>query len=199
MLDLWYQVQKRECHEVPYENSKTSTGAKKYTITEELTKKSEVSVILIEADLLNEIQTVNIPQILTIEAPMTQTNGLIVTSENDPDIGPIIQLNTALENGSHLLNLEVGNTNKAAKIHTDEQDEPNATENFDSDDLKKNAEIEKFIDNLLKAINEDQAPNIAEEKERIITQYYQDDEIVDLEMDDWLIVDDWGKTPAIKM
>ena len=37
-----------------------------------------------------------------------------------------------------------------------------------------------------------------DEKNKIITQYYQDDEIVDLEIDDWLIVDQWGKTPALE-
>ena len=163
--------------------------AKKYTIAEESMEKSEVQVVLIEADLLNEIQTVNTPQISTMEAPMTQTNELIVTFENDPDIGPIIQLNTALENGSNLLNLEVGNTNRTTDVHTDEQDEQNATVNLESDDPTKNAEIDKVIDNLLKAINKDKAPNISEEKERIITQYHKDDEIVDLEIDDWLIVD----------
>ena len=99
-----------------------------------------------------------------------------------------------MENGSNLFNLDFGNTNKAAKICTDEQDEQNVTGNLDSDDPKKNAEIEK----VLKAINEDQAPNIAEEKERIITQYHQDDEIVDLEIDDWFIVDHWGKPQAIE-
>ena len=62
--------------------------AKKYTITEELIEKTEVQVILIEADLLNEIQIVNTPQILTTETPNEQTNKLIVTSEMNPDIGP---------------------------------------------------------------------------------------------------------------
>ena len=28
-----------------------------------------------------------------------------------------------------------------------------------------------------------------DEKNKIITQYYQDDEIVDIEIDDWLIMD----------
>ena len=37
-----------------------------------------------------------------------------------------------------------------------------------------------------------------DEKNKIITQYYQDDEIVDLEIDDWLIMDQWGETPAIE-
>ena len=37
-----------------------------------------------------------------------------------------------------------------------------------------------------------------DEKNKIITQCYQDDEIVDLEIDDWLIMDQWGETPAIE-
>ena len=37
-----------------------------------------------------------------------------------------------------------------------------------------------------------------DEKNKIITQYYQDDERVDLEIDDWLIMDQWGETPAIE-
>ena len=68
--------------------------AEKYLITEESVEKTEVQVILIEADLLNEIQIENIPQILTTEAPTEHTNKLIVTSEMNPDIGPIIRLNT---------------------------------------------------------------------------------------------------------
>ena len=44
--------------------------------------------------MLNEIQTKNTPQILTTEAPTEHTNKLIVTFEMNPDIGPIIQLNT---------------------------------------------------------------------------------------------------------
>ena len=172
--------------------------AKKYTITEESTEKTEVQVILIEADLLNEIQTVNTPQILTTEGLNEQTNKLIVTSEMHPDIGPIIQLNIVLENGQNQPNIEVRITNKTAKIYTDEQNEEKATENLDSDDPKKNAEIEDVVENLLKAINEDQAPNIEDKKEKIITQYHKDDEIVDLEIDDWLIVDHWRKTPALE-
>ena len=89
------------------------------------------------------------------------------------------------------------NTNKTTES-TDEQNEEKATENLDSDDLKNNAEIENVVKNLLKATNEDQAPNMEDKKEKIITQYHQDDEIVDLKIDDWLIVDHWGKTPALE-
>ena len=37
-----------------------------------------------------------------------------------------------------------------------------------------------------------------DEKNKIITQYYQEDKIVDLEIDDWLIMDQWGETPAVE-
>ena len=37
-----------------------------------------------------------------------------------------------------------------------------------------------------------------DEKNKTITQYCQDDNIVDLEIDDWLIMDQWGETPAIE-
>ena len=43
--------------------------AKKSRITEESIEKTEVQVILIEADLLNEIRIENTPQILTTVAP----------------------------------------------------------------------------------------------------------------------------------
>ena len=141
--------------------------AKKFTISEESTENTEVQVILIEADLLNE----------TTEALTEQTNKLIATSEMNPDIGLIIQLNT-------LKDIPYQPTES-----TGEQKEEETTE---SDDPKKNAEIENVVENLLRAINEDQAQNMEDEKNKIITQYHQDDEIVDLEIDDWLIMDQWG-------
>ena len=94
---------------------KDQLEAKKYTITEESNEKTEVQVVLIEADLLNEIQIVNTPQILTTEAPNEQTNKLIVTSEMNPDIGPIIWLNTALEDGLNPPNIVAMNINKTTE------------------------------------------------------------------------------------
>ena len=87
--------------------------------------------------------------------PNEQTNRLIVTSEMNPDIGPIIQLNTVLEKGPNPPNIEAIDTNKTAKGCTNEQNEEKVTENLDLDDPKKNTEIENVIENLLKAINED--------------------------------------------
>ena len=68
----------------------------------------------------------------------------------------------------------------------------------DPDDAKNNAEIQNVVKNLLRAIKADQDQNMEDEKNKIITQYYQDDEIVDLQIDDWLIMDQWGETPAIE-
>ena len=152
--------------------------AKKYSITDE-SKKTQVQVILIEADLLNEIQTENILHIPTIEAMTEQTNELIVTSEMTPDIGSIIRLKTVADQIN-------------ATECTDEQEVKTA----DPNEAKN--EIEDVVKHLLKAINADQDQNMEYEKNKIITQYYQDDEIVDLEIDDWLLMDQWGETPAIE-
>ena len=150
--------------------------AKKYSITDEL-KKTEVQVILIEADLLNEIQTENILHIPTIEVLTEQTNELIVTSERTPDIGPTIRLNTV-----------------ADQINITESTDEQEVKTADPNDAKN--EIED-VENLLKTINANQDQNIEYEKNKIITQYYQDDEIIDLEIDNLLIMDQWGDTSAI--
>ena len=144
-------------------------------------EKTEVQVILIEADLLNEIQIKNTFQILTTEALTEHINKLIVTSEMTPDIGPVIQLNTVEDQSI--------NTTES----TGEQEEKTTA----SDDPKKNAEIENVVKNLLRAINDGQDQNTEDEKNNI-TQCYQDDEIVDLEIDVWLIMDQWGETRAIE-
>ena len=156
--------------------------AKKYLITDESMEKAEVQVILIEADLLNEIQIENTPHIPTTEAPTEHLNKLIVTSEMTPDIGPVIRLNTVEDQST--------NTTES----TGEQEEKTT----DPDDPKNNAEIENVVKNLLRAINADQDQNMEDEKNKIITRYYQDDEIVDLEIDDWLVMVQSGETPAIE-
>ena len=71
---------------------------------------------------------------MTTEALNEQINKLIVTSEMNPDIGPIIRLNTALEDGPNPPNIEAMNIKRTES--TDEQKEEKATDNLDSDDLK---------------------------------------------------------------
>ena len=55
----------------------------------------------------------------------------------------------------------------------------------------KNAEIETVVESLLEALNEDEAPKTEQEKEKIITQYHDDDDLVELEINKWLTVDRW--------
>ena len=75
-----------KCH---MKTVKHQLEAKKYSITDE-SEKTEVKVILIEADLLNEIQIKSTLHIPTTKALTEHINELIVTSEMTPDIGPII-------------------------------------------------------------------------------------------------------------
>ena len=91
-----------------------------------------------------------------------------------PDIGPTIRLNTV-----------------ADQINTTECTDEQEVKTADPNEAKN--EIEDVVKNLLKAINANQDQNMEYEKNKIITQYYQDDEIVDLGIDNWLIMDQWGR------
>ena len=97
---------------------------------------------------------------------------ITVTSEMTPDIEPIIRLNTI-----------------ADETNTTESTGEQEVKTTDPDEARNNAEIENVVKNFLRAINASQNQNMEDEKNKIITQYYQDDEIVDLEIDDWLIMD----------
>ena len=57
----------------------------------------------------------------------------------------------------------------------------------------KDIQIDNVVNNLLEALNEDQST-----KEEIMGYINQEDEMVDLEIDDWLTMDSWGNTPAIE-
>ena len=85
---------------------------------------------------------------------------------------------------------------------TDDCDERISKENLDldqQDNVKKEADIETVVESLLEALKEDKALNTEQEKETIITQYhYHDDDVVELEINEWLTVDNWGNTPAIE-
>ena len=65
-------------------------------------------------------------------------------------------------------------------------------------DVKRNAEIETVIEILLKVLNGNHVPD-QEYKKKVITQsYHHDEDIVDLEINDWLTVDSFGNTQAIE-
>ena len=60
-------------------------------------------------------------------------------------------------------------------------------------DRVKNIQIDNVVNNLLEAL--DEGPST---KEEIIGYINQEDDIVDLEIDDWLTMDSWGNTPAVE-
>ena len=57
----------------------------------------------------------------------------------------------------------------------------------------KDIKIDNVVNNLLEALNEDQST-----KEEIMGYINQEDDMVDLEIDDWLTMDSWGNIPAIE-
>ena len=57
----------------------------------------------------------------------------------------------------------------------------------------KDTEIDNVVNNLLEALNKNLST-----KEEIMGYINQEDDVVDLEIDDWLTMDSWGNTPAIE-
>ena len=124
----------------------------------------------------------------------TDPTGLLIQNLNisSPKDVPSNVANNALNDGLNLTNPEAENTSMMNNACTDEKDEQISKENLDSDqydNAKKNAEIETVVESLLEALKEDEAPNTEQEKEKIITQYHHDDEIDELEINEWLTVD----------
>ena len=57
----------------------------------------------------------------------------------------------------------------------------------------KDTEIDNVVNNLLEALNENPSTKV-----EIMGYINQEDDVVDLEIDDWLTMDSWGNTPAIE-
>ena len=60
-------------------------------------------------------------------------------------------------------------------------------------DTAKDIQIDNVVNNLLEALDEDLST-----KEEIIGYINQEDDVVDIEIDDWLTMDSWGNTPAVE-
>ena len=60
-------------------------------------------------------------------------------------------------------------------------------------DTAKDIQIENVVNNLLEALDENPST-----KEEIMGYINQEDDIVDLEIDDWLTMDSWGNTPTVE-
>ena len=60
-------------------------------------------------------------------------------------------------------------------------------------DKAKDIQIDNVVNNLLEALDENPST-----KEEIMGYINQEDDVVDLEIDDWLTMDSWGNTPAVE-
>ena len=64
---------------------------------------------------------------------------------------------------------------------------------MNSKDIVKDNQRDNVVNNLLEALNENPST-----KEEIMGYINQEDDIVDLEIDDWLTMDSWGNTPVVE-
>ena len=156
--------------------------ARKFTIPEEEPMDDDVHLILIDQETdLSQLQF----QLDSIDPnsseippnnvrPQASTNKEIPPTETHPN------LNEHIEEGNQvILNDQTGIFEEINRKN--------------SKDKEKDNQIDNVVNNLLEALNENLST-----KEEIMGYINQEEDVVDLEIDDWLTMDSWGNTPAIE-
>ena len=153
--------------------------ARKFTIPDEEPMDDDIHLILINQETdLSQLQFQLDPtdptssEILPNNVrPQTSTNKEIPPTETHP--------NPNEEGNQAILNDQTGIFEEINR------------KNFK--DTEKDNQIDNVVNNLLEALNENPST-----KEEIMGYINQEDDVVDLEIDDWLTMDSWGNTPAIE-
>ena len=150
--------------------------ARKFTIPDEEPMDDDVHLILIDQETdLSQLQFQLDPTDPTSSEinvrPQTSTNKEIPLTETHPN--PNEEGNQAILNDQTRIFEEINWKNLK--------------------DTEKDNQIDNVVNNLLEALNENLST-----KEEIIGYINQEDDVVDLEIDDWLTMDSWGNTPAIE-
>ena len=163
--------------------------ARKFIIPEEEPVDDEVHLVLIDqvtdlsqlqlqldpVDLITNIQPLNSSEIppnnVTLQA---SSNKEIPLTETYPNPDEHIE-----EGNQVILNDQTGIFEEIGRMNPK--------------DTAKNIQIDNVVNNLLEALDEDLST-----KEEIIGYINQEDDIVDIEIDDWLTMDSWGNTPAVE-
>ena len=163
--------------------------ASKFIIPEEEPVDDEVHLVLIDqvtdlfqlqlqldpVDLITNVQPLNSSEIppnnVTLQA---STNKKIPPTETYPNPDEHIE-----EGNQVILNDQTGIFEEIDQMN------PKVT--------AKDIQIDNVVNNLLEALDEDLST-----KEEIIGYINQEDDIVDIEIDDWLTMDSWGNTPAVE-
>ena len=152
----------------------------------------------------SEIKEMNPPNNMTLqvstnkETPLLMDHQNLATRKNSPN--PMTQ---PVRLGTRTSNLQDYSTETyKPDEHTEERnqvilnDQTGILEEIDWMNPKvtvKDIQIDNGVNNLLEALNQDQST-----KEEIISYINQEDDVVDLEIDDWLTMDSWDNTPAIE-
>ena len=150
--------------------------ARKYTIPDEEPMEEDVHLILIdqETDLSQlhfQLDRTDPTSSEINVRPQTSTNEEIPPTETQPN--PNEEGNQAILNDQTGIFEEINQKNLK--------------------DTEKDNQIDNVVNNLLEALNENPST-----KEEIMGYINQEDDVVDLEINDWLTMDSWGNTPAIE-
>ena len=160
--------------------------ARKFAIPEEEPKDNEVHLIIIdqETDLsIQQFQQDPIANVLPLnpsEIPsinvrlQASTNKEIPPTETHPNPNKHSE-----ERNQVILNDQTGIFEEIDRIN--------------SKDIEKDNQIDNVVNNLLEVLNEN-----LNTKEEIMGYINQEDNVVDLEINDWLTMDSWGNTPAVE-
>ena len=163
--------------------------ARKLIIPEEEPVDDEVHLILIDEETdLSQLQLQPDPidpiaNILPLNSSEIPPNNVILQATTNKEIPPTEthpNLNEHTEEGNQvILNDQTGIFEEIDRMN--------------SKDTVKDIQIDNAVNNLLEALDENLST-----KEEIMGYINQEDDIVDLEIDDWLTMDSWGNTPAVE-
>ena len=163
--------------------------AKKFIIPDEEPVDDEVHLVLIDqATDLSQLQlqlnpvdlNINVQPLNSSEIPPNNVTPQASTNKKIPLIETYPNPDEHIEEGNQVI------LNDQTRIF-EEIDQMNPK------DRVKNIQIDNVVNNLLEAL--DEGPST---KEEIIGYINQEDDVVDLEIDDWLTMDSWGNTPAVE-
>ena len=163
--------------------------ARKFIIPDEEPVDDEVHLILIDqvTDLSQlQLQLDPVDPIINVQALNSSEippNNVILQASTNKEIPPTETYpnpNEHIEEGNQvILNDQTGIFEKIDRMNPK--------------DTAKDIQIDNVVNNLLEALDEDLST-----KEEIMGYINQEDDIVDLEIDDWLTMDSWGNTPAVE-
>ena len=164
-------------------------------LMDQVTDLSQLQIQINPADFITNVQPLNSSEIKEMNPPNNMT---LATHKNLPNLmTQPAHLGTRISDSQNY-STETYNPDE----HTEKgnqvilNDQTGILKEIDRMNPKvtaKDIQIDNVVNNLLEALNEDQRT-----KEEIIGYINQEDNMVDLEIDDWLTMDGWGNTPAIE-